>query len=233
MSYLLLGLAFLAAVIVLSRWFQGASQSQVSTAMRWVGLTASGLCAVGFLLAGPLILAFSSALLFVILLMRMLALPPGPAPNGSRKSRRGRQSNVETDYLDMILDHGSGQMAGRVRKGAFAGRDLSEMRPEELLAFWRECWARDEQSARVLESFLDRHHEGWRDAAQAQDDAPKRSGRMSPDEARKLLGVDQKASETEIRSAHRKLMREHHPDRGGSAELASRLNEARDILLGS
>jgi DnaJ-domain-containing protein 1 len=123
-------------------------------------------------------------------------------------------------------------MAGRVRKGPFAGRDLSEMRPEELMALWRECAARDEQSARVMESFLDRHFDGWRDAAQAQDEAPRRGGRMTPDEARQMLGVSPKASEQEIKEAHRKLMREHHPDHGGSVELAAQLNEAREVLLG-
>ena len=202
-------------------------------AMRWVGLTVSGLAAVIFFVAGPLALAFLSAVVFVGLLMRTLATGPASAQSKPRQRRSGRQSTVQTDYLDMILDHSSGQMAGRIRKGAFSGRDLSEMRPEELMAFWRECCARDEQSARVLESFLDRHHEGWREAAQAQDEAPRRSGRMTPREARKLLGVAESATVQEIRSAHRKLMREHHPDRGGSAELAAQLNEARDILLGS
>ena len=55
---------------------------------------------------------------------------------------------------------------------------------------------------------------------------------MSPDEAYKLLGLSPKASDQEIKEAHRRLMREHHPDRGGSGELAARLNEARDVLLG-
>jgi len=55
---------------------------------------------------------------------------------------------------------------------------------------------------------------------------------MSVDEAYKVLGVSPKASEREIKEAHRKLMRKHHPDKGGSAELAARLNEARDVLLG-
>ena len=166
---------------------------------------------------------------FLYLLMRT----PGPRPAAARPSRtKSKQSRIETTYLEMILDHDSGQMAGRVRTGPFAGRDLSEMRPEELMALWRECAARDEQSARVLESFLDRHFGGWREAAKSQDEAPRRAGGMSPGEAYEVLGVSPRASDQEIKEAHRKLMRKHHPDQGGSAELAARLNEARDVLLG-
>ncbi|WBH17695.1 J domain-containing protein [Sphingomonas radiodurans] len=50
--------------------------------------------------------------------------------------------------------------------------------------------------------------------------------------ARRLLGVDRAADEPTIRAAHRRLMAEAHPDRGGSADEARALNAARDLLLG-
>ncbi|MCC2980528.1 DnaJ domain-containing protein [Sphingomonas sp. IC4-52] len=50
--------------------------------------------------------------------------------------------------------------------------------------------------------------------------------------ARRLLGVDRAADTATIRAAHRRLMAEAHPDRGGSAEEARALNAARDLLLG-
>jgi DnaJ family protein C protein 19 len=59
-----------------------------------------------------------------------------------------------------------------------------------------------------------------------------RSGTMSRDEAYEVLGLHPGASETEIREAHRRLMRGAHPDAGGSDWLAARINQARDILLG-
>ena len=65
-----------------------------------------------------------------------------------------------------------------------------------------------------------------------------RRGRFSPrrrvmplDDARRLLGVAADASLADIRAAHRRLIARVHPDAGGSEELASRINEARDALI--
>ncbi len=63
-------------------------------------------------------------------------------------------------------------------------------------------------------------------------DAAPRHGRMSVREARDVLGVGQAASREEITAAHRRLIQRLHPDRGGSAGLAARINEARETLLG-
>ena len=55
--------------------------------------------------------------------------------------------------------------------------------------------------------------------------------RMEIDEARRILGVGANAGADEIRAAHRRLVAKVHPDQGGSAELATRVNAARDLLL--
>ena len=54
---------------------------------------------------------------------------------------------------------------------------------------------------------------------------------MAPAEARALLGVGDGATLKEIRDAHRRLIARVHPDAGGSAELATRVNAARDALV--
>ena len=47
-----------------------------------------------------------------------------------------------------------------------------------------------------------------------------------------LLGVgERREPREEIRDAHRRLIAKVHPDAGGSAELAHRVNAARDALL--
>ncbi|MGQ9832155.1 MAG: molecular chaperone DnaJ [Thermochromatium sp.] len=58
------------------------------------------------------------------------------------------------------------------------------------------------------------------------------SGPLSEEEARAILGVDAKADAETIRAAHRRLMQRLHPDRGGSAYLAARINAAKRRLLG-
>lgn len=55
---------------------------------------------------------------------------------------------------------------------------------------------------------------------------------MDEVEARQLLGVGLNADSAEINAAHRRLIAQVHPDKGGSAELARRVNAARDLLLG-
>lgn len=54
---------------------------------------------------------------------------------------------------------------------------------------------------------------------------------MPVDDARALLGVAPDATLADIRAAHRRLITRVHPDAGGSAELANRVNVARDTLV--
>lgn len=54
---------------------------------------------------------------------------------------------------------------------------------------------------------------------------------MSIDEACQILGVNKHASKEEIKAAYHRMMKQCHPDKGGSEYLASQLNQAKDILL--
>jgi DnaJ homolog subfamily C member 19 len=54
---------------------------------------------------------------------------------------------------------------------------------------------------------------------------------MSRYDAARLLEVDPDADAETILAAHRRLIAKVHPDAGGSAELAARVNQARDTLL--
>jgi hypothetical protein len=57
------------------------------------------------------------------------------------------------------------------------------------------------------------------------------SGPMSVGEALEILGLDQGAEDWQISEAHRRLVQKVHPDRGGSAYLAIKVTQARDVLL--
>jgi DnaJ homolog subfamily C member 19 len=54
---------------------------------------------------------------------------------------------------------------------------------------------------------------------------------MGKNEAAKLLGVSTDADTDAVLEAHRRLIAKVHPDAGGNAELASRINLARDTML--
>jgi curved DNA-binding protein CbpA len=54
---------------------------------------------------------------------------------------------------------------------------------------------------------------------------------MAREEALEVLGLPPSASAADIQAAYVRLMRAAHPDQGGSDWLASRINQARDVLL--
>ena len=72
--------------------------------------------------------------------------------------------------------------------------------------------------------------EGHRHASSKE--PPGRAGSaMSRAEALKLLGLEPGATRDEISAAHKRLILQNHPDRGGTSYLAARINEAREVLL--
>ncbi len=61
--------------------------------------------------------------------------------------------------------------------------------------------------------------------------APAPKAALSLEEAAAVLGVPQSASEDEIKAAHKKLIGQLHPDRGGTDYLAAKINDARNLML--
>ncbi len=155
-------------------------------------------------------------------------------PNGfpwARKST-GQKSRVATAILAMELDHDSGKMTGQVLTGPFKGARLEEMDPNDLQSLYNHCARASDQSVSLLEAWLDRNNPAWRDTWKGTDKARQsNSGTMSRDEALAVLGLRAGAKNDDIKNAHRRLMKDFHPDRGGSDYLAAKINQAKDILL--
>ncbi|WP_300300818.1 DnaJ domain-containing protein [Ferrovibrio sp.] len=158
---------------------------------------------------------------------------------GGDAAGSGQQSQVETAWLRMQLDHATGRMHGEVLQGRFAGRMLASLSFEDLILLLRDCRAADNQGAALLEAYLDRSiGEDWREKAargdpgEAADGAGHGGGALTREQALDILGLQPGATPADIRAAHRRLMKKFHPDQGGSTYLAAQINRAKDLLLG-
>ena len=142
--------------------------------------------------------------------------------------KTGSKSQIESAFLTMTLDHDSGELDGTIKKGVFQGQRLSQLSRDALLALQADV-ASDIDSSELLQTFFERYHG---DHASSADAAQGPSGDMNRAEAITLLELGPDPTNDEIIKAHRRLMQIHHPDRGGSNDLAARLNAAKDKLLG-
>ncbi len=221
MIWLVVGFAVLAVGYGLLTVFANANAAAVRKGVVWGAAALGGLLGLFLLLSGRGGMALSALVLL------------GPALWRWWQGFRARQvfqgaagegeTAVDTATLEMRLDLASGEMRGRVRRGVFAGQELATMPLPRLLELLEDCRAEDAESVPLLEAWLDRVSPEWRDAA------PPALDRAA---ALALLGLGEGASEEAIRAAYRRAMRAAHPDAGGDAALAARLNAARDLLLG-
>ena len=189
--------------------------------------------AIGALL--PFLRRLLSLIIYLPLLQRFTSrYKTGPT---TANPSPGRTSDVESRYLRMSLNHDTGEVDGVILEGQNRGKRLGELEQEELLALFNELLSQDQESADLMQAYLDRiYGEAWYEWADTQRDnahqAATSSGDLSQEEALGILGLKPGADEHEIISAHRRLMQKLHPDRGGSDYLASKINKAKDALLG-
>jgi hypothetical protein len=163
----------------------------------------------------------------------LLGWMPFAAGLGQRTSKTPRQvSRVRSAFLEMELDHDTGGMRGRILAGPHEGVTLDILDVKTLVGLLANI---DDESRALLAAYLDRRDPGWRESADGDAAAGRgptaRSGKMTPEEAYQILGLQPGASAADIGRAHRNLMKKLHPDQGGSTYLAARVNEAKDILI--
>jgi hypothetical protein len=238
MARIILIIAAVVMALLLFKWIKHQPANK-----RWqymmiiVGVALLGLVAVGKL---PLLFALFGAL--IPALQRILSLV-GYLPmlqkmtnafTGNKPSN-GQRSQVETDYLQMELDHDSGKLSGSVKTGLLSGRNLDELTMDELLQLREFYQQNDQESQLLLENYLDRiHGTDWRngqDSSSHSNNSTSQHSDLTEQEAYAILGLEPGADKKTIISAHKRLMQKLHPDRGGSSYLAIKINQAKDLLI--
>ena len=233
MPIMLAALVLLVAVGLGVAWFLRANPTTVARRLR-IGLVLLGALGVGGLLIfGVRFLPSFLPELFGlggVVVTGLIARAFRHRPSGGFSTPgNGQRTETRTVYLEAWIDHGTGDVGGRVVKGQFAGRLLDGLSDANLLALRSECTS-DPDSLRILDAYLDRRlGADWRD--QTRPPPAGTSTGIGRAEALAILGLAEGATAEEIRAAHRRLIQRVHPDVGGSADLAARINRAKDILL--
>jgi hypothetical protein len=157
-------------------------------------------------------------------------------PNGfnwGKAKSPGQKSRVATSLLAMELDHDTGGMEGEVLAGGLKGKKLSALSPQDMISFHKLCKTANDRSLALYEAWLDRAQPEWRQAWGGESsNSSQGGGAMSKAEAAAILGVKANASAEDVKAAHKRLMKDFHPDKGGSDYLAAKINAAKDVLLG-
>lgn len=228
--YAIVGILALIGLIFAAQWFAQAHPKTLATVARWTVIGAIGAGTAFLALTGRIALAIMLATGVLPFLRRAGIFGGATTPRST-----GQTSEVLTEFIRMRLEHETGLMEGDVLRGRFKGRRLGDLSKAELGALLDECRVGDTESARLVETYLDKSYPDWREgrADAGPDRAPPPNAAMTRDEALQILGLGPKADVEEIRQAHRRLMQRVHPDRGGSDYLAAKLNQAKDVLLGA
>ena len=238
MGTMILGIALLVALVYFLRWYATAPPSDLLKVLKWGGLTIGGLLVLFMLLRGGFQFLWIAAAFLIPYLLRRRGMR-GWA-QASKPRTEGQRSTVRTRFVAMELDHDTGDMDGEILEGPHRGKRLSDLDLDSLLDLLHLAYNEDSQSAQVIQSYLDRvHGDEWQEHAEeagsagggSNSGAKPGTSQMTRDEAYEVLGLQPGAGEDEIRTAHRRLIREYHPDTGGSDYLAAKINEAKDLLL--
>jgi hypothetical protein len=228
---------FIIALIIVfgGLWLIRKAARTPQTAMPGFMQKMAGMGIMGF--AGLLALRGSMQIAVPVFLFGLGLAGKGQAfPNGfnwGKSKTPGQKSRVATSLLAMEMDHDSGGMDGEVLAGALKGKKLSTLTQQEMINFHSLCKSASDQSLPLYEAWLNRAQPEWRAAwGGASAGQASSSSAMSPEEASAVLGLKKGANVEDIKAAHKRLMKDFHPDKGGSDYLAAKINAAKDVLLG-
>jgi len=231
LAYFIIGLALLIGLIVGANALAQADPKSIIRGFRIAAAIVLGALATLFVFTGRFALAPPLAILAIFLLSRK-PLFPKFAPSS------GQKSEVKTDWLHAILDHDSGKMDAMILKGQFEEKKLSDLDLADFRLLLEEL-ENDPQSSSIVQTFMNREfgdHENDTEynhdrASSSEKSTENKVNGMSMAEALEILELEPGANQEEIRAAHKRLMKKYHPDHGGSAYMAAKLNQAKDLLV--
>ena len=170
--------------------------------------------------------------LFLLALGAIMLMPGNAAKPRNAPSQKSRVRSV---HLEMTLDHESGDIDGQILSGPRQGQFLSDLSLPALLLLFSEIQT-DDQSLKLLETYLDHAHPDWHEHADRStnehETRPRDASEMSREDAYRVLGLEPGSTKDEIREAYHRLIKRLHPDSGGSAVLTAQITAAKDRLLG-
>src|SRR5713101_909979 len=171
MPVILLALVALAAVAIVIFWFMRASPSTLARMLRPILVVLGGIGIGGLLIFGVRFLPGLLPELFglagvVITALIARAVRSRSSGGFSSPGSGGQRTEVRTAFLQVWIDHGTGDVGGTVLSGRFSGRTLDGLSDAELLDLHLDC-SGDADSLRILEPYLDRRlGADWRNARQ-------------------------------------------------------------------
>ena len=233
--FLILGILILITIVLILKWFTSADPKRVLKVFKWFFIIFGSIFGLFFILSGRLSWVFIGIPVLFPILMRVLAVMRlykvfSRFNGSSRNNFSPRTSHVRTETLDMTLDQETGEMKGQIKKGPFKGSAVENLSEDDTLMLLKYCLENDREAAQVIEAYLNRIDPDWHSKFENRNQNV--SSTIDREQAFKVLGLNSDSTDQEIKTAYHKLIRNLHPDRGGSAYLAAKINEAKDILLG-
>jgi len=234
----LVGLLLLVGLVMVIRWYASADTQSVLRFFKWLAYVILGFLLIFFVFSGrlgwtfmalpaliPIFLRLRTALRTYKNFSKMMGLGGTQASN--------QTSDVETKTLKMSLNQDTGEMTGIILDGPNTGKKIEEMGREEIFQVVGYCLQNDHEAAQILEAYLDRSDPDWRSSFYSNEQAPDSKVKgMERKEALQVLGLGDEATDLQIKKAYHNLISNLHPDKGGSAYLAAKINQAKETLLG-
>ena len=144
-------------------------------------------------------------------------------------------SQFKAPLITLEFSHKTGDIEGYLINANTQNILLKDLDKAELIVLYQEFINRDLPSSYLIEAYLNSRFLMWREHLDVNIHPRTRiqpeTSAMSEQEAYEIMGLTFEALEADLRRPYRLLMKKFHPDKGGSLWFASRINQARDLVI--